>query len=56
MVVMLAAGAWCVVLFVASGTVRHNRKGQTSITKEEGNVTFSRSGLAQYMIDQAGDD
>eukprot|EP00878_Enallax_costatus_P016055 GHUV01016834.1.p1 GENE.GHUV01016834.1~~GHUV01016834.1.p1 ORF type:complete len:473 (+),score=145.50 GHUV01016834.1:831-2249(+) len=38
---------------VTKGTVRHNRQGKIGISREEGNVTFSRSGLAQYMIDEA---
>eukprot|EP00877_Chromochloris_zofingiensis_P014865 jgi/Chrzof1/9632/Cz04g10110.t1 len=39
--------------YVTKGTVRHDKKGKVSVTKETGNVTFSRSGLAQYLIDQA---
>ena len=35
------------------GTVRHNKKGQVGVSKETDNVTFSRSDLAQYLIDQA---
>jgi hypothetical protein len=33
--------------------VRHPKSGKVGISREEGNVTFSRSGLAQYLIDQA---
>lgn len=39
--------------FITKGTVRHDRKGKVGISREEGNVTFSRSSLAQYLIDQA---
>lgn len=39
--------------YVTKGTVRHPKSGKVGITKEEGNITFSRSGLAQYLIDQA---
>ena len=39
--------------FVTAGTVRHSRQGQVTVSREEGNVTFSRSGLAQYLIEQA---
>ncbi|KXZ44087.1 hypothetical protein GPECTOR_74g701 [Gonium pectorale] len=35
------------------GTVTHNAKGKTRVSKEEGNVTFSRSSLAQWLIDTA---
>ena len=33
--------------------MRHPKSGKIGISREEGNVTFSRSGLAQYLIDQA---
>jgi hypothetical protein len=36
--------------FITKGTVRHDRKGKIGISREEGNVTFSRSSLAQYLI------
>lgn len=39
--------------YVTKGTVRHPKSGKIGISREEGNVTFSRSGLAQYLIDQA---
>ncbi|KAG2449076.1 hypothetical protein HYH02_005825 [Chlamydomonas schloesseri] len=39
--------------FRTLGTVSHNAKGKTRVSKEEGNVTFSRSGLAQWLIDTA---
>jgi hypothetical protein len=39
--------------FVTKGTVRHPKSGKVGISREEGNVTFSRSGLAQFLIDQA---
>jgi len=39
--------------YVTKGTVRHNKKGKVGISREAGNVTFSRSGLAQYLIGQA---
>jgi hypothetical protein len=39
--------------YVTKGTVRHSKKGKVSISKEAGNVTFSRSGLAQYLIEQS---
>ncbi|GLC46748.1 hypothetical protein PLESTF_000431900 [Pleodorina starrii] len=39
--------------FKTLGTVSHNVKGKTRVSKEEGNVTFSRSGLAQWLIDTA---
>ena len=39
--------------YVTKGTVRHNKKGKVGISREAGNVTFSRSGLAQYLIEQA---
>ncbi|KAG2495591.1 hypothetical protein HYH03_006191 [Edaphochlamys debaryana] len=35
------------------GTVRHSAKGKVSVSKEDGNVTFSRSSLAQWLIDTA---
>jgi ubiquitin carboxyl-terminal hydrolase 48 len=38
---------------VSQGTVRHARSGTVSVTKEPGNVTFSRAGLAQFLIDEA---
>lgn len=39
--------------YVTKGTVRHPKSGKIGISREDGNVTFSRSGLAQYLIDQA---
>lgn len=39
--------------YITKGTVRHPKSGKIGISREEGNVTFSRSGLAQYLIDQA---
>eukprot|EP00882_Tetradesmus_deserticola_P018045 GHRQ01019362.1.p1 GENE.GHRQ01019362.1~~GHRQ01019362.1.p1 ORF type:complete len:224 (+),score=55.99 GHRQ01019362.1:113-784(+) len=36
--------------FITKGTVRHSKQGKIGISREEGNVTFSRSGLAQYLI------
>jgi hypothetical protein len=39
--------------YVTKGTVRHPKSGRVGVSREEGNVTFSRSGLAQYLIDQA---
>lgn len=39
--------------YVTKGTVRHPKSGNVGISREEGNVTFSRSGLAQYLIDEA---
>jgi hypothetical protein len=36
--------------FITKGTVRHDKKGKIGISREEGNVTFSRSSLAQYLI------
>ncbi|KAF8072714.1 kmo [Scenedesmus sp. PABB004] len=39
--------------YKTKGTVRHNKKGQVGVSREEGNVTFRRSSLAQYLIDQA---
>ncbi|GIL95578.1 hypothetical protein Vretimale_1533 [Volvox reticuliferus] len=39
--------------FKTLGTVSHNAKGKVRVSKEEGNVTFSRSGLAQWLIDTA---
>lgn len=41
------------VVAILQGTVRHPKSGKVGISREEGNVTFSRSGLAQYLIDQA---
>eukprot|EP00879_Flechtneria_rotunda_P010233 GHRR01010699.1.p1 GENE.GHRR01010699.1~~GHRR01010699.1.p1 ORF type:complete len:574 (+),score=201.61 GHRR01010699.1:88-1722(+) len=38
---------------ITKGTVRHPKNGKLGISREEGNVTFSRSGLAQYLINQA---
>ncbi|GFH10966.1 monooxygenase [Haematococcus lacustris] len=35
------------------GTVRHDSKGKVSVSKEEGNITFSRTDLAQFLVDQA---
>ncbi|MEW5313392.1 MAG: hypothetical protein WDW38_004963 [Sanguina aurantia] len=39
--------------FLTQGTVRHQPNGKLGITKEPGNVTFSRSGLAQFLISEA---
>lgn len=39
--------------YLTQGTVRHSNKGKVSFTKEEGNITWSRADLAQYLIDQA---
>jgi hypothetical protein len=36
--------------FITKGTVRHDKKGKVGISREEGNITFSRSSLAQYLI------
>lgn len=38
---------------MSQGSVRHSRAGKVSISREAGNVTFSRAGLAQFLIDQA---
>lgn len=35
------------------GTVSHNAKGKVRVSKESGNITFSRSQLAQWLIEQA---
>jgi hypothetical protein len=37
---------------VSQGSVRHSRTGKVSISRERGNVTFSRAGLAQFLIDE----
>jgi hypothetical protein len=39
--------------FITKGTVRHDKKGKVGISREEGNITFSRSSLAQYLIGAA---
>jgi len=39
--------------FKSLGTVRHDAKGKTSVSKESGNVTFSRNDLAQFLVDEA---
>eukprot|EP00798_Chlamydomonas_sp_ICE-L_P016017 gene16017-22155_t len=39
--------------FLTKGTVRIDKKGKKTVVKEEGNVTFSRSDLAQFLIDTA---
>ncbi|GFR39880.1 hypothetical protein Agub_g382 [Astrephomene gubernaculifera] len=39
--------------FRTLGTVSHNEKGKVRVSKEEGNVTFSRSSLSQWLIDTA---
>jgi hypothetical protein len=36
--------------YITKGTVRHDKKGKIGISREEGNITFSRSSLAQYLI------
>ncbi|KAG1675257.1 hypothetical protein FOA52_016288 [Chlamydomonas sp. UWO 241] len=39
--------------FLTQGTVRHSAKGKVSVNKEAGNVTWSRSDLAQFLINEA---
>jgi hypothetical protein len=39
--------------FITKGTVRHPPSGKVGISREAGNVCFSRSGLAQFLIDAA---
>jgi kynurenine 3-monooxygenase len=39
--------------FLTAGSVRHSAKGKVSVVKEPGNITWSRSGLAQYLINAA---
>lgn len=37
---------------MSQGTVRHSKTGKVSLSRESGNVTWSRAGLAQFLIDQ----
>lgn len=39
--------------FRTLGSVRRDKKGRVQVVKEEGNLIFSRSTLAQFLIDQA---
>jgi len=39
--------------FLTLGSVRHPPSGKVSVTKEAGNVTWSRSDLAQFLINEA---
>lgn len=39
--------------YLTAGSVRHSAKGKVSIEREAGNVTWSRAGLAQYLINAA---
>ncbi|GAX76027.1 hypothetical protein CEUSTIGMA_g3470.t1 [Chlamydomonas eustigma] len=39
--------------FITQGSVRHPPNGKVSVVKEAGNVTFSRSDLAQFLINEA---
>ena len=41
---------------MSQGTVRHSRAGKVTVSKEAGNVTFSRAGLAQFLIDEVRRD
>jgi hypothetical protein len=40
---------------MSQGTVRHSKKGKVSVSRESGNVTWSRAGLAQFLIDEVGE-